>query len=223
MAMYLNMTRKSTAVGNFAFLLLSFPFGLLYFLLTVIGFTIGLSTLVLWIGIPILFATVVLVQGMAAMERGIVMRLLRTPLPQQVRRQSEPRQTFTRRFGNYLRDPLTWTSTIYMILKLPLGIISFTLALVLPVVAVVLTLLPLVYLVNLFVDAILLANGIQSTSQIIPYFIEVNGHFDPVMFARSFIGTPVGLILWVVTRYLLNGLALLSGELAHALLSPVEA
>ena len=85
------------------------------------------------------------------------------------------------------------------------------------------TVLPLVYLINLFVNVILLKSGIQSKGIIIPYFIEVQGQFDLVMFARSFIGIPVGLALWFVTRSLLNGLALFSGEMARALLSPGEA
>ena len=62
--------------------------------------------------------------------------------------------------------------------------------------------------------------GFLSTGIIIPYFIEVHTEFDLVMFARSFIGVPVELALWFMTRYLLDGLALLSGEMARALLSP---
>ena len=223
METHLHTTQKSTIAGNIAFLLLSFPLGLLYFLLVVIGLTVGVSTLILWIGLPILFATLVLVRGMAAIERRMATNLLHVSFPSQRYRHDASQQGFLRRFGNALRDPLTWTSTIYMLLKLPLGIISFVLALVLPIVAISVTLLPLAYLVNLFVNSILLMNGIQSTGIIIPYFIEVRGQFDLVMFARSFIGVPIGLILWFVTRYLLNGLALLSGEMARALLSPGEA
>jgi hypothetical protein len=113
MEMPLNTTQKSTTAGNIAFLLLSFPFGLLYFLVTVIGFTLGLSTLVIWIGIPILFATVAMIRGMAAVERGIVASLLRVPFPRQPHMQGQPRQTFTRRFGNSLRaDESQLDSTI---------------------------------------------------------------------------------------------------------------
>jgi Putative sensor len=133
-----------------------------------------------------------------------------------------PQKGFWGRFGSILRDPLTWTSTFYMILKLPVGIVSFTLALVLPLVSLAITLLPLVYLVNLLVNTILLKNGIQSTGIIIPYFIEVHGQFDIVMFARSFIGIPIGLAFWLATCFLLNGLALLSGEIARGLLSAGE-
>ena len=76
--------------------------------------------------------------------------------------------------------------------------------------------------VNLLVNTILLKNGIQSTGIIIPYFIEVHGQSDIVMFARSFIGIPIGLAFWLATCFLLNGLALLSGEIARGLLSAGE-
>jgi hypothetical protein len=222
MEMLLKTTKKSTTAGNIAFLLLSFPLGLIFFLVTVIGFALGVSTLILWIGLPMLFATLVLVRGMAMIERRMATNLLHVSFPYQLHYHDMPQPGFLKRFVNVLRDPLTWTSMIYMIVKLPLGIISFTLALVLPIVSLALTLLPLVYLVNLFVNTILWKNGIQSTGIIVPYFIEVRGQFDLVMFARSFIGVPIGLALWLVTRFLINGLALLSGEIARALLSPGE-
>src|SRR5215471_11665553 len=217
MKMHMSTLKKSTTAGNIAFLLLSFPLGLIYFIVTMIGFVVGLSTLILWIGLPILFATLVLIRAMAAVERRMATNLLHVSFSYQPQIHDGPQMGFWRRFGSILRDPLTWTSTIYMILKLPLGIISFTLALVLPFVSLAITVLPLVYLVNLLVNVILLKNGIQSTGYIIPYFIEVHGQFDLVMFARSFIGIPIGLAFWFATRFLLSGLALLSGEIARGL------
>ena len=47
----------SSTRGNIVFLLLSFPLGLISFLIAVIGLSVGLGTLVIWIGLPILFAT----------------------------------------------------------------------------------------------------------------------------------------------------------------------
>lgn len=223
MEKYLHTTQKSTTIGNIAFLLLSFPLGLLYFLLMVIGLAVGVSTLILWIGLPILFATLVLIRGVATIERRMAVNLLHVTFPAQHYPHEASQQGFFRHFGAVLRDPLTWTSTIYIFLKLPLGIISFTLAVVLPTVTIAITGLPLAYLINLFVNVILLKNGIQFTGMIIPYFIEVRGQFELEMFARSFIGVPIGLAFWFVTRSLLNGLALLSGEIARALLSPGEA
>ena len=119
-----------------------------------------------------------------------------------------------------LSDPYTWTSTIYMLLKLPLGILSFTLTVTLLATSAALVFFPLGYLVNLLVNVILLKNGISSESIMIPGFIEIHGSFDLAMFARSFLGVPVGIVLWLLTRTLLNALARASGELANALLGP---
>ena len=211
--------KKSTTAGNITYLLLSFPLGLCYFILIVTGLALGAGTLVIWIGLPILFITLLMVRGMATIEQRIAASLLHVSFPYDTMREA-PRQSFTRHFASVLRDPSTWTGIIYMMLKLPLGIISFTLALTLPIVSLAVTALPLAYLINLLVNVILLQNGIHSTGYIIPGFIEVHNQFDLVMFARSFVGVPVGLALWFMTRSLLNGLAAISGEIARALLSP---
>ena len=219
---YLHMPARPSIMGNFVFLIVSFPLGLLYFIVTITGLSVGLGTIVIWAGLPILFITLLCIRGMAAIERRMVSSLLRMPMSYQWRPQPEAGQSFLRRFGSILRDPYTWTSTIYMLLKLPLGIMNFTLALTLSIVSVALTVLPLVYLVNLFVDSILLMNGISAQSILVPYFIEVHGVFDPLMFARTFAGVPVGVMLWIITCFVLNGLGLFSGELAKALLGPGE-
>lgn len=217
---YVKTTVKSPTMGNFVFLILSLPLGIFYFVIAVTGISLGMGTLVIWIGLPILFITLLCVRGMAEIERRMVSSLLHMPQPYQMPGQREPGRSFLRRFGNILRDPYTWTSMLYMFLKLPIGIISFTLAITLTTLSLALTLLPLAYLINLLVNSILLKNGIDSSSIIIPYFIEIHGTFDPVMFGRSFVGVPVGIILWVVTSFVLNGLARFSGELANALLGP---
>ena len=210
----------SSTRDNIVFLFLSFPLGLIYFLIVVIGLSVGLGTLVIWIGLPILFATLFIIRGMAEVERRMVSSLLRIPMPYRMSEPSEPHLGFLRRFGRMLSDPYTWTSTIYMILKLPLGILSFTLTVTLLVTSAALVFFPLGYLISLLVNIILLKNGISSDGMMIPGFIEVHGSFDLIMFARSFLGVPVGIVLWLFTRTLLNALARASGELAYALLGP---
>jgi hypothetical protein len=210
--------REVSKTGSFIFLLLAFPFGLLYFLLTIIGLSFGISTFIIWLGLPILFGTLLLIRGMAAMERNMVSNLLNIPLPSPTRQTDGPKQKFWQQFGNVLRDPVTWTSLIYMIIKLPLGIISFTLTLTLSILSLALTAMPVVYLINLFVNSILLKNGIDSSSTIFPNFIEIHTYFDPLMFARTFIFVPVGLLVWWITWFLLSKLAYISGELARAML-----
>lgn len=207
-------------VGAIAFLFLSFPLGLLYFLVVIIGFSVGVGTLVVWVGLPILFITLILVRGMAEVERRMIGGLLGMPLSYQFSKRAEGNRGFLRHLGDLLVDSYTWTSIVSMLLKFPLGILSFTLVLVLPLLSASLTLMPLVYIINLFVNSILLTNGIAAHSMIIPGFIEVYGSFDFVAFARSFFTVPVGIVTWLVSRPLLTGLAWVSGEIGRALLGP---
>ncbi len=218
-----NSGAKGAFVGKIAFLLLSFPLGIFYFVLTITGFSLGMGTLVIWIGLPILFATLFLVRVLGEVERRLVGNLLHMPISYRLPDQRVPGQGFLKRFGKLLTDPYTWTSMIYIILKLPLGILNFTLTVTLTCISIALTLMPLGYLINLLVNTILLANGVVSSSIIIPHFIEIHGTFDPTMFIRTFISVPVGILFWLITRNTLAILALKTGELARPLRGPGEA
>jgi Putative sensor len=206
-------------VNTLVYLLLSMPLGIVYFSLVVTGLSVSIGTLIIWIGVPLLLITLLMVQGMATIERQIIARLLRQPLPTYPT-SDLPQRTFLQRLGALLRDTRTWTSTLYMLLKLPLGIFSFVMAVTLPLVSLALTLLPLVYLLNLFIDMILLKNGITSWSILIPNFIEIHGDFDLTMFGRTFLIMPIGIVLGVITYIFLKGVVAFSRELAYALLGP---
>ena len=223
MATSFKKAEKSKTAGNFAFLFLSFPLGLVYFILMVTGFAVGAGTAILVIGIPILFLTLGLIRGMATLERNMAASLLHVSFPHRPQSAVKPPQTFMRRFGRALSDPYTWSSALYMLFKLPLGILSFALTVALLTTTLAVTLLPAGYLVTLLVHGILLANGIHAPGDMIPGFIVAQEQFDLVMFARACLGIPVGIVLWFGTRFLLNGLAQLSGEMALALLGPGEA
>lgn len=203
-----NTNTKRTLASEMAFLMLSFPLGLIFFIVTVVGFSLGMGTLVIWIGLGVLFATLYAVHGMAAVERNLVRNLLRMPHPDQPYSHA-PAQGFLRKFGSLLRDPYTWTSLVYMLfISMPLGILNFVLTLTFSVVSTALTVLPLVYLLNLFIDSILIKSGVPSAQSIlIPYFVEIHGSFDPLMFIRSFAAVPLGLVFWFLTRLMISALA----------------
>ncbi len=220
MGQYAHPFHKGSAMGKIVFLLLGLPLGICYFVITVVGISLGTGTLVIWIGLPILFVTLLTVRGMAEIERRLVNNLLGISIPYQLPAPHEPGLSFLRRFGRILTDPYTWTSMVYMLIKLPLGILGFSLTISLTVTSLALVLAPLGYLIHLLVSFILLNNGIASSDLIVPGFITVHGYFEPLMFARSFIGVPIGIGFWLLTRYVLSILALTSGELARALLGP---
>jgi len=216
-------TPGRSIIGNIVFLLISFPVGLLSFIITVTGLAVSAGTIVIWIGLPLLWLTLLCVRGLAELERQSVSRLLGLPIRRWWRPQSDPTQGFFRHFGRMLRDPYTWTGVLYMLLKLPLGILNFSLTLTLVLLSATLTLLPLVYLLDLSINIILLMQGVATQSVIIPSVLEIHGFFDPLIFARTFIGIPIGVACWVLTRSVLAGLAIGSGVLARALLGPGEA
>jgi len=208
-------------VNTLVYLMLSLPLGVVYFVLVVTGLALSVGTLIIWIGIPLLLITLRMVRGMAEIERQIIAHLFRRPLPSRPYN-SQPKQSFLGRLGAVLRDPRTWSSALYMLFKMPLGIVSFVLAVTLPLVSLALTALPLVYLLNLYIDSILQHNGVSASSILIPYFIEIHGGFDPMTFGRTFVFVPIGLALGLVTYFLLQGLGAFSRELAYALLGPDE-
>lgn len=220
MKQYTHPAKKHRAMGEVVFLLLGLPLGICYFTIAVVGLSVGLGTLVIWIGVPILFVTLLVVRGMAEIELRLVNNLLGIPLAYQLPGRREPGLNFLQRFGRILTDPYTWTSMVYMLIKLPLGILGFTLTISLAVTTLVLTLSPLGYLINMLVIYILSTNGIVTDGVVIPGFLIVHGYFEPVMFARSFLAVPIGIGFWLATRYVLSILALASGELARALLGP---
>lgn len=217
-----NTTNKRTLAGEIAFLMLSFPLGLAFFIVTVVGFSLGMGTLVIWIGLAVLFATLYTVHGMAAAQRNLVRSLLHMPHPDQPYYGRAPVRGFLRRFGALLRDPYTWTGLIYMLfISMPLGIVNFVLTLTSTLVSVSLTVFPLVYLINVYINSILLRNGVSSPQGfLIPYFVEIHGGFDPLMFMHSFAAVPLGLVLCYLTRLLIRALASFSGVLSNAMLGP---
>ncbi len=216
-----HIAKQPPFASTLLYLLLSLPLGIIYFVVVVTGLAVSAGTLIIWLGIPILLIVLLLSRGMAEVERQLIGRLLRRPLPTR-QASAQPRRSFLQRLGAMLRDPGTWMTLLYMLLKLPLGIVSFVLALTLPLVALSLTALPLAYLVNVYINSILIHNGVDATGILIPYFIEIHGGFDLSMFLRTFWLVPIGVALWFVAYFVLQGLASISRELAYALLGPGE-
>lgn len=113
---FLSIIRNPQAYKNIAYLLLSFPAGLLYFLLLIIGTSVGSSLSVVGVGLFILWGTFILGLLGANLERFLSNLLLGTEIPQQS--------------GNIfsvkaLGDGANWRGLLYLFLKFPLGLLTF--------------------------------------------------------------------------------------------------
>ncbi|MEO6891981.1 MAG: sensor domain-containing protein [Ktedonobacteraceae bacterium] len=214
----IQMRKHSHTASNMLYLFLSFPLGLIYFILLVVGLSVGVGTVILWIGIPMLLLTLAGIQAMAAMERDLAGHLLHVSIPRPL-----PRTDAQRGFRGWarktLRDPLTWKGLLYVLIKFPLGIISFCLVVTLLTTTLALVLEPLAYLLNVSIDGLLHSQHIDSNSWM-PFVGWFNNVYDPLAMVRSFIGIPAGILLGFVSLYLLNGLAYISGAFAQVMLGP---
>lgn len=111
--------------GALAFLLLSFPLGIAWFVMLVTLISVGVGTAIIWIGLAVLAFGVLLWRGGAQVERARVYALLDTVIANPYR--PLPTDGQASRWKARLRDPQTWRDLLYLFLLFPLGILEFTL------------------------------------------------------------------------------------------------
>jgi uncharacterized membrane protein len=118
------------AWGALLYLILALGTGIIYFTWAVTGLSLSLGLLVLIIGIPIAGLFLLSVRGIALVEGRIVEALLGVRMPR--------RPLFSRKdigwwqkFKGMFTSWHTWAAIIYMILQMPLGIIYFTVIVIL--------------------------------------------------------------------------------------------
>jgi len=99
--------------------------GIIYFSWTTVGISLSAGLIVLIIGLPFFGLFLLSVQGMALVEGRLVEALLGVRMP---RRPVFPgvRKGVWHRFTSLVRDPRTWSTILYMMVQLPLGVIYFT-------------------------------------------------------------------------------------------------
>ena len=110
---------------NFLYLFLAFPLGLIYFIYLTVGISVGIGTLIIWIGILILAVVIAGWWLMAGFERVMAMNLLKVDIPPMTTAKTEKAATSLEKLGAYLSNPVTWKGLVYLLVKFPLGTLSF--------------------------------------------------------------------------------------------------
>ena len=179
----------------------SFPLGIVTFTYLLTMVLLGVSLLVVWVGVPILVATVASARWLAGGERRRAGRLLREPIPSLYR----PRER--RGVLGYLRtaigDSATWKDLLWLVIVLPaLGLAGFTLAVCLWGTALGMTLMPAWYWT--------MPRGIDY------------GLFTVDTLPEAFAVVPAGLVLLAVAIPVTRAAAWGMAGAARALLAPSE-
>ncbi len=138
-----SVAREIQSYKNIGYLLCSFFLGLFYFVLLVPGICLGIGTLIIWLGVPILFAVVWLWWQFAAFERSLAISWLGVVIaPMTI---APPRSRgWWQPFQERLSNAMTWKTLAYLLLKFPLGICSFVMTLILLVLGIGITAVSLV-------------------------------------------------------------------------------
>jgi uncharacterized membrane protein len=111
------------------FMLLSLATGIFYFTVAVTGLSLSAGLAILIFGVPFFLLFVGLTRVLSLVEGRIVEGLLGTRMPRRPLRSTQG-LTFGARIKEMLTDRRTWTTILYMVLMMPLGIAYFTAAVV---------------------------------------------------------------------------------------------
>jgi len=103
--------------------------GTCYFTWAVTGLSLTLGLAVLIIGIPFAILFFASVRGLALVEGRLVEAMLGERMPRRPL-YADRGKPLLERIGQMFTDPRTWSTLVYMLLMLPLGIVYFTLAVV---------------------------------------------------------------------------------------------
>ena len=106
------------------YVLLGFPLGIVTIVLGTVGFALGVGLTVLWIGIPIMVAALMIARGFATLERARIGPVLgrKVPHPYYKRR---PDGTRLRRVLTPLTDAQSWLDLLHTIFRIVPSTIAF--------------------------------------------------------------------------------------------------
>jgi len=183
------------AYSSLFYMILSLATGIFYFTWTVTGLSLSLGLCILIIGVPFAVLFISTVRALALMEGRLIESMLGVRMPRRPL-YADRGKPFGTRVRNMFTDPRTWSTLLYMILKLPLGILYFTFA-------IIGLSLALGFAVSPITKATL---GIG--------IINVNDYaFAPPLWALP-LTLPLGIVLLCVTLHMARGIGKLQGGLA---------
>ena len=181
---------------NLIYLLLAFPLGIAYFVISVTGLSVGVGLLIVWVGLLVLLALFASWWGLAALERLLAIHLLGGEIAPMANPIASKGNIWERAKAHFT-DGRTWKSALFLMLKFPLGIASFVAT---------------VTVVSLC-GGLIFAPFIYQTGNISIFAWQIN------TFVEALMATGVGLLIAPFGFQLLNKAAQLSGQFARFMLS----
>jgi uncharacterized membrane protein len=201
---FFNVISDPRTYGALLYMLLALATGIFYFTWTVVGISLTLGFAILIIGIPFALLFIASVRVLSHVEGRIVEGLLGVRMPRRLPAQTTGDETLLTRIKDALTDSRTWSSMLYLLLMLPLGIFYF-------VVAIVGITVPLALAGGSLVSLVTNESHVQITD--VPW-LEHLFHTAPGLILLL----ALGVILFFVTLHIARGIGWLHAKLAELLL-----
>lgn len=196
------------AYGGLLYALVALPVGILYFTWVVAGLSLSAGLAILIIGVPFTLLFIASVRFIALMEGRIVEMLLGKRMPRRLP-SDETVKGLWPRIRMILRDRRTWSTMLYMVLQLPLGIFYFFVALIGIASSLLLITRP-------FIDIL----GGDAGDAFLKKVVIITPSID--QFGQTPLGMGVmiiaGFVLFFLVLHLMRGLAILHARYAEATL-----
>lgn len=212
---FFGVAADAKTYGALFYMLLSLATGTFFFTWVVTGLSLSISFFVLIIGIPFTVLFFGSVRGLSLLEGRIVETMLGVRMPRRPPYPKQKEQPLLQRVGAMFTDGHTWTTLLYMLLMLPLGIIYFTLAVSLLSLSLALVLMPLALAFQHHWGTDALVNGFTVDWG---FGAHMPGAGEAI--ALCLMLCLIGTVLLFVTLHLVRGLGTLHGQLAKHLLVP---
>ncbi|MBR9705722.1 hypothetical protein GOV14_01685 [Candidatus Pacearchaeota archaeon] len=178
---------------------------MIYFTFLVTGIFLGLGLSIVIIGLLILALMSIGWYCLGLFENKLTSIVLRMPMSQMASNHALREKTAWKMLKKHLSNPATWKSLAYLLIKFPIGILSFVLVVVLIPTSIVLIASPIIFYLSVIIPKM--------------EFVVINGTQMITSYWPTFIFTILGILLLFVSLHLLNGLAYASGLFAKLLLS----
>lgn len=197
---YLRVAARRQTWFNLVWILLALPLGIASFTLATTGLSLGIGLSITIVGLPLLIAMMFAARALASLEGRFASVMLGAAIPAAPLATRADRPGLLARISANLRDSLTWRGLLFMLLRLPLGIVAFVSATVLLSLVAALIAAPFTY------------DG--ANIQIFSLRADTPG--------EAIACFALGVLLAPAALHALNGLGWLTGRLARVLLAPSE-
>ncbi|MFI6319928.1 sensor histidine kinase [Nonomuraea sp. NPDC050556] len=178
------------------YLLLSLVLGLGWFVALAVAVPFSGALMIVWVGFPLLLATMMLWRAAAMLERRLMRLAFGVDIPDPYR--PRPEKGLGRHLSWLFGDPATWKDLGYLLLLFPLSMVEFVVSLVVWVVSIGLILAPAFY-----------AGGAG---------VQVNDLIVVDSWPKAILACLLGLVALPLAAYAVRGMAWLHGTLAVVLL-----